>query len=292
MSHTGFTLSIDARNNITSGISASDRAHTIALLADPQATHHDFLSPGHVFPVRAQDGGLLARTGHTEAVLELCHWANLPAAAAMCEILDQDGEALRPASIAGSAAPADDTQNSWWRTLPYVSTVDLLWYRLLCSPRTASLWKEISAEPIGLTRAPSKAWKLQALLEGDVLIPCTVVQYENSIAPERIRITISNGFSSWSNSVSASSAAAEVMIFVQNDCMAASPSHVSDFCDLSAKEGLRGTHMGVRRVLTQLRALDFLAQQNLWEGSQSEWNARVPLPFENDRDLLLAAREL
>jgi 3,4-dihydroxy-2-butanone 4-phosphate synthase len=292
MSHTGFTLSIDARNNITSGISASDRAHTIALLADSQATHHDFLSPGHVFPVRAQDGGLLARTGHTEAVMELCSLANLPAAAAMCEILDQDGEALRPASIAGTASPTDDLQNNWWRTLPYVSTVDLLWYRLLCSPRTASLWKEISPEPLGLSRTPIKAWKLQPMLESDVLVPCSVVQYESTLSPERIRVTMSNGFSSWSNSVSTASAAAEVVLFIQSECLAASPTHVSDFCDLSAKEGLRGTHMGIRRVLTQLRALDFLAQQNLWAGSQSEWNSRVPLPLEIDRDLLLAAREL
>ena len=292
MSHTGFTLSIDARNNITSGISASDRAHTIALLADGHATHHDFLSPGHVFPVRAQDGGLLARTGHTEAVMELCTLATLPAAAAMCEILDSNGEALRPSSLSGEAAQSEDPDLHWWRSLAYVSTVDLLWYRLLCTPRCSSTWKEMTVDSLEVSRVPLKAWRLTPQLEADVLLPCSIVTYSKAIQPEHTRIRITNGFREWTNGVTLENAQAEVCLFVQSECTTPSPVHLSDFCDLSAKEGLRGTHQGVRRVLSQLRAFDFLAKETEWEGSQSEWNAQLQLPFESDRDLLMAAREL
>lgn len=290
LSHTGFTLSIDARNNITSGISAGDRAHTIRLLTQPTTTHHDFLSPGHVFPVRAQDGGLLARTGHTEAVMELCQLAGLPPAAAMCEILDSEGEALRPASIAGdNAAPSE---NNWWRTLPYVSTVDLLWYRLLCSHRSSVQWKPVACETLGLSRPPIHAWRLTPQLEADVLVPCSVVQYAPHIDPQKIRIRIQNGFREWANDVSVDAADAEISLLVQHQSTDAVPLHVADYCDLSAKEGLRGTHMGVRRLLTQLRAFEFIVDSGNWSGSRSEWLQSVMLPVTSDRDVLSAVWEL
>lgn len=292
MSHTGFTLSIDARNNITSGISASDRAHTIALLASSHATHHDFLSPGHVFPVRALDGGLLARTGHTEAVMELCGLAALPAAAAMCEILDDAGEAMRPSSLVGEFSKAEDPESTWWRSLPYVSTVDLLWYRLLCTPRSASQWKEFAAESLELSRPAKSAWRLQPGLESDVLVPCSVVISAAQVNPNQVRIRISNGFREWYNAVPAESAHAEISLFVQKDTAQSCPSHLSDFCDLSGREGLKGTHHGIRRMLTQLRAFDFLSKETGWAGSQSEWISQVDLPIPSDRDLLLAAREI
>jgi 3,4-dihydroxy-2-butanone 4-phosphate synthase len=290
LSHTGFTLSIDARNNITSGISASDRAHTIQLLTQPTTTHHDFLSPGHVFPVRAQDGGLLARSGHTEAVMELCQLAGLPPAAAMCEILDSDGEALRPASISGDAAPHSEDQ--WWRSLPYVSTVDLLWYRLLCTHRSSVQWKPVAGETLELAKRPIKAWRMAPQLEADVLVPCSVVQYSERVHPEKIRIRIQNGFREWSNDVGTDIADAEISLLVQHNSTEAVPLHVADYCDLSAKEGLRGTHMGVRRLLTQLRAFEFVVDGSGWSGSRSEWLQSVALPVTSDRDVLSAVWEL
>jgi 3,4-dihydroxy 2-butanone 4-phosphate synthase/GTP cyclohydrolase II len=289
-SHTGFTLSIDARNNITSGISASDRAHTIQLLTQPTTTHHDFLSPGHVFPVRAQDGGLLARTGHTEAVMELCQLAGLPPAAAMCEILDSEGEALRPASIAGEAGlPSDDL---WWRSLPYVSTVDLLWYRLLCTHRSSVQWKNVACESLGLARPALRAWRMVPQLEADVLVPCSILQYSEQVHPQKIRIRIQNGFREWSNDVAAETADAEISLLVQHLSTEAVPLHIADYCDLSAKEGLRGTHMGVRRLLTQLRAFEFIVGDSGWSGSRSEWLQTVTLPVASDRDVLSAIWEL
>jgi len=293
MSHTGFTLSVDARNNITSGISASDRAHTIKLLADPKAGHQDFLSPGHVFPVRAQDGGLLARTGHTEAVMEICSFAGLPQVATMCEILDDSGEALRPENI-----QFDEKDNStapkapWWAELPYVSTVDLLWYRLLCTNRHGSQWAELSSQEVTAQRSPIKAWRLKPHLESDVLLPCSVAMYRPEVAPENVRIRLSNGFQEWCTPIEHDAADAEITLFMQSGLHSDVPSQLSDFCDLSAREGLRGTQQSVRRALTLLRAAYLLTTQSGTSLSLHQWCAKIPLPQESDRSFLCAATEI
>lgn len=86
-----FTVSVDARDGIRTGSSVYDRAHTIRLLANPSSKAEDFVSPGHVFPLRAHEGGLLARCGHTEGSIELVRAAGLFPAAVICEILDPDG---------------------------------------------------------------------------------------------------------------------------------------------------------------------------------------------------------
>ncbi|WP_042368297.1 bifunctional 3,4-dihydroxy-2-butanone-4-phosphate synthase/GTP cyclohydrolase II [Streptacidiphilus neutrinimicus] len=92
---TAFTVSVDARENVTTGISAADRAHTIRLLADPSSVTGDFVRPGHVFPLRARPGGVLEREGHTEAGPDLCRLAGLRPAAAICEIANDDGTMAR-----------------------------------------------------------------------------------------------------------------------------------------------------------------------------------------------------
>lgn len=290
MSHTGFTLSIDARNNITSGISASDRSHTIRLMGESTTTHHDFLSPGHVFPVRAQDGGLLARTGHTEAVMELCQLAGLPPAAAMCEILDTDGEALRPSSIAGDTFQSQE--NQWWRTLPYVSTVDLLWYRLLYTQRSTAQWRPFAPESLGLEEKPLKCWRLSPQLEADVLLACTIVQHREQVSNQRLKLRIHNGYREWTNGIADSEADAEICMMMPFDCTLEAPLHISDYCDLSAREGLRGTNMAVRRVLTQLRAFEFMVNEFGWNQSRTDWLESVALPVKEDRDILSAVWEL
>lgn len=292
MAHTGFTLSIDARNNITSGISANDRSHTIRLLADPKAGHQDFLSPGHVFPVRAQDGGLLARTGHTEAVMELCTLAGLPHAAAMCEILDESGEALRPDDIQPTAnTQSTAPQSGWWAELPYVSTVDLLWFRLLCTPRSECSWKELAVAHPPSERTGAKVWQLKPGLEHDVLLPCSVALFATALDPRRIRIRLSDGFTEWSTSVSPDACDAEVSLFIQDDVHSELPHNVSDFCDLSAREGLRGTKQSVRRALTLLRAIDWLAAQAKSDLSLHHLCQNIPLVHESDRAFLAAATE-
>ncbi|MFU8893185.1 MAG: bifunctional 3,4-dihydroxy-2-butanone-4-phosphate synthase/GTP cyclohydrolase II [Luteolibacter sp.] len=92
---TAFTVSVDAAEGITTGISAADRAHTIRLLADPQSRAEDFVKPGHVFPLQAVSDGVLRRAGHTEAALDLARLSNLPAAAVICEIMNDDGTMAR-----------------------------------------------------------------------------------------------------------------------------------------------------------------------------------------------------
>ncbi|HTK64508.1 MAG TPA: bifunctional 3,4-dihydroxy-2-butanone-4-phosphate synthase/GTP cyclohydrolase II [Pseudonocardia sp.] len=89
---TAFTVTVDAKAGITTGISATDRAHTIRLLAAPEAFAADFVRPGHVLPLRAKSGGVLRRPGHTEAAVDLARLAGLTAAGALCEIVSQKDE--------------------------------------------------------------------------------------------------------------------------------------------------------------------------------------------------------
>lgn len=92
---TNFTVSIEAREGVTTGISASDRARTIAVAANPQYGAQDIVQPGHVFPLRARSGGVLVRAGHTEAGVDLTRLAGLTPAAVICEIMKPDGEMAR-----------------------------------------------------------------------------------------------------------------------------------------------------------------------------------------------------
>ena len=96
---TAFTISVDAANGITTGISATDRARTIGLLADPSATAESLVKPGHIFPLQGMTGGVLRRAGHTEAALDLVKLAGLPAAGVICEIMDEDGSMARVGTL-------------------------------------------------------------------------------------------------------------------------------------------------------------------------------------------------
>ncbi len=92
---TAFTVSIEARAGITTGISAFDRARTIAAAVNPDAMAEDIVSPGHVFPLRAAEGGVLARNGHTEGAVDLMRLAGLKPGAVICEVMRDDGEMAR-----------------------------------------------------------------------------------------------------------------------------------------------------------------------------------------------------
>lgn len=92
---TAFTVSIEAREGVTTGISAKDRAHTIRVAVDPATKAYDLISPGHIFPLRAQDGGVLVRAGHTEGSVDLMKLAGLKPAAVICEIMNEDGTMAR-----------------------------------------------------------------------------------------------------------------------------------------------------------------------------------------------------
>ena len=119
---TAYTVTVDAREGVSTGISASDRARTIKLLANPDATAADFSRPGHVVPLRAKDGGVLRRPGHTEASVDLALLAGLRAAGALCEVVSEKD----PAGMARAEELrifADDHE------LALISIADLIAYR-------------------------------------------------------------------------------------------------------------------------------------------------------------------
>ncbi|MFT5488032.1 MAG: 3,4-dihydroxy 2-butanone 4-phosphate synthase/GTP cyclohydrolase II [Paracoccaceae bacterium] len=118
---TAFTTSIEAREGVTTGISASDRARTIAVAIDPAHGRDEIVTPGHVFPLRAQDGGTLVRTGHTEAAVDLARLAGLNPSGVICEIMNEDGTMARLPDL---------VKFSQFHGLKVATIADLIAYRL------------------------------------------------------------------------------------------------------------------------------------------------------------------
>jgi 3,4-dihydroxy 2-butanone 4-phosphate synthase / GTP cyclohydrolase II len=118
---TAFTVSIEARTGISTGISAHDRAHTIRTAIDPTTTADDLISPGHVFPLRAVEGGVLVRTGHTEGSTDLVRLAGYKSAAVICEIMKDDGTMARLPDLKEFAIKHD---------LPIISIKDVISHRM------------------------------------------------------------------------------------------------------------------------------------------------------------------
>jgi len=104
---TAFTVSIEAREGVTTGISAHDRAHTVSVAINPQVRTSDIATPGHVFPLRARDGGVLIRAGHTEAAVDISRLAGLNPAGVICEIMKDDGTMARLPDLIGFAEKHD-----------------------------------------------------------------------------------------------------------------------------------------------------------------------------------------
>ena len=100
---TAFTVSIEAREGVTTGISAHDRARTVAVAIDPTKGARDIVTPGHVFPLMARDGGVLVRAGHTEAAVDIARLAGLNPAGVICEIMNEDGTMARLPDLVGFA---------------------------------------------------------------------------------------------------------------------------------------------------------------------------------------------
>jgi 3,4-dihydroxy 2-butanone 4-phosphate synthase/GTP cyclohydrolase II len=117
---TEFTVSVDLKLGTTTGISAADRAKTIRGLANPGALADDFLRPGHIFPLRAREGGVLRRPGHTEAAVDLARLSGSQPAGVLCEIVNGDGTMMRGAALASFAER---------HGLPFLAVADLIAYR-------------------------------------------------------------------------------------------------------------------------------------------------------------------
>jgi 3,4-dihydroxy 2-butanone 4-phosphate synthase/GTP cyclohydrolase II len=117
---TAFTISVDYRHGTTTGISADDRTATIRNLANGNAGRSDFVRPGHIFPLIAKDGGVLMRSGHTEAAIDLCRLADLEPVAAICELVNDDGTVMRGPQVRAFAKN---------HGLKRISVADLIAYR-------------------------------------------------------------------------------------------------------------------------------------------------------------------
>ncbi|MGC9668607.1 bifunctional 3,4-dihydroxy-2-butanone-4-phosphate synthase/GTP cyclohydrolase II [Planosporangium sp. 12N6] len=142
---TAYTVTVDAREGISTGISAADRARTIRLLADPATTPADLARPGHVVPLRARKGGVLRRPGHTEAAIDLAELAGLRPAGVLCELVNDDGTMMRLPELERFAKEHD---------LTLISIADLIAYRR----RTGT-----QVERVVETRLPTEAGLFRAV---------------------------------------------------------------------------------------------------------------------------------
>ncbi len=99
---TAFTVTVDVKHGLTTGISAEERTNTVRALANGNSGAADFVRPGHVFPLVAKEGGVLMRSGHTEACVDLCKLANLPPVGVLAELMNDDGSVMRGRQVAGA----------------------------------------------------------------------------------------------------------------------------------------------------------------------------------------------
>ncbi len=152
---TAFTVSIEARDGITTGISAHDRARTIAAACNPGAKPEDIVSPGHIFPLRAADGGVLSRTGHTEGSIDLMVMAGLRPAAVICEIMREDGTMARRGDLDVFAKQ---------HGLPVLTIEAIVQHR----KKTEMLVKEISRSqlPSAFADEPLQVHAFRSLIDG------------------------------------------------------------------------------------------------------------------------------
>jgi 3,4-dihydroxy 2-butanone 4-phosphate synthase / GTP cyclohydrolase II len=151
---TAFTVSVEARGVTTTGISAHDRAATISKLLDPDAEAGDFLRPGHTFPLRARDGGVLVRAGQTEASVDLARLAGLYPAGVICEIMAEDGTMER---LEGLRTYADR------HGLRLITVKDLIAYRM----RTEKLVKRIAEFKLPTTAGDWKGVAYETTIDGN-----------------------------------------------------------------------------------------------------------------------------
>jgi 3,4-dihydroxy 2-butanone 4-phosphate synthase/GTP cyclohydrolase II len=152
---TAFTVSVEAREGVTTGISAYDRAHTIRVLIDPRTRPEDLVSPGHTFPLRAREGGCLRRAGQTEAAVDLARLAGLYPAGVICEIMNEDGTMARMPQLEVFAKE---------HGIKIITVASLIEYRL----RTERLVRRVTeAVQLPTRHGLFRAYGYQSVITGD-----------------------------------------------------------------------------------------------------------------------------
>ncbi len=152
---TAFTVSIDARRGITTGISAADRATTILVAVDPQSRPQDLCRPGHIFPLRAKNGGVLVRPGQTEASVDIARISGLYPAGVICEIMNEDGTMSRLPQLEKFAAQHD---------VKMISVAELVRYRI----RKETLVRRVVETDLPTVYGRFRAIAFENVINGDV----------------------------------------------------------------------------------------------------------------------------
>jgi len=147
-------VSIDARGKTSTGISAADRAATILTAIDPECRPQDLLRPGHVFPLRSRDGGVLVRAGHTEAAVDLARLAGLDAAGVICEVMDRDGSMARVPYL---------TRFAKRHGLLMITIADLIRYRM----QNERLVRRVAVAKLPTDEGDFQVFAYQSLLDGE-----------------------------------------------------------------------------------------------------------------------------
>lgn len=171
----GYAISVNARTGITTGVSAADRSRTIALLADPRTGPGDLTRPGYVFPLRAAEGGVLRRAGHTEAAVDLTRMAGLPPAAVIAEVVDDDGVVARGDRLWRFAAE---------HKIPLVTMSELISYRR----RTERLVEFKASSRLPTEHGVFTAHGFQSVLDGREHIALVMGEPAGDAGPTLVRV--------------------------------------------------------------------------------------------------------
>jgi 3,4-dihydroxy 2-butanone 4-phosphate synthase/GTP cyclohydrolase II len=176
---TAFTVSIEARKGVTTGISAADRATTILTAVDPKTRPRDLARPGHIFPLRARAGGVLMRPGQTEASVDMARIAGLYPAGVVCEIMNPDGTMARLPELEGFAQEHD---------LKIISVADLVRYRI----RKETLVRRAVETEMQTVYGRFRAIAFENVINGEVHLAMVMGDVENASEPVLVRVHTEN----------------------------------------------------------------------------------------------------
>jgi 3,4-dihydroxy 2-butanone 4-phosphate synthase/GTP cyclohydrolase II len=176
---TAFTISIEAREGVTTGISAADRAHTILTAVNPASKPSDLARPGHIFPLRAKRGGVLVRVGQTEASVDIARIAGCYPAGVVCEIMNEDGTMSRLPELEKFAAKHD---------LKIISVADLVRYRI----QKETLVRRVVETDLPTTHGTFRAYVYENIMNGETHVAMTLGDFSRTTEPALVRVQTEN----------------------------------------------------------------------------------------------------
>ncbi len=176
---TAFTVSIEAKEGVTTGISAADRAKTILTAVNPESKPNDLARPGHIFPLRAKNGGVLVRVGQTEASVDIARIAGLDPSAVICEIMNDDGTMARLPELEVFAEKHD---------LRIISVADLVRYRI----HKETLVRKIVETNLPTTHGDFRAAIYENVINGETHVALTMGDFSQTTEPVLVRVQTEN----------------------------------------------------------------------------------------------------